>query len=73
MKNLDVAHPSNNADLFSIDLFIGSDFYWSFIEDERLIRGNGSGNGPTAIVSKIGYLVSGPLESVKVKKIQYNP
>lgn len=64
LKNLDLAHPCNNEDLFSIDLLIHADFYCSFIEDERPIRGN----GPTAIGSKIGYLGSGKLENVRVKK-----
>jgi hypothetical protein len=46
LKNLPyLAHPYIKEDLFSIDLLIGSDFYWSFMEDERPIRGD----GPTAI------------------------
>jgi hypothetical protein len=63
LKNFNLAHPYNGQNLFAIDLLIGADFYWSFIEDEKPIRGD----GPTAISSKIGYLVSGPLESVRVR------
>ena len=35
---------------------LGTDHYWDLVED-HIIRGN----GPTAMSSKIGYLLSGPL------------
>ena len=35
---------------------IGADFYWQFIQD-RIVRGE----GPTAVESRLGYLLSGPL------------
>ncbi|VDI06839.1 Hypothetical predicted protein [Mytilus galloprovincialis] len=35
----------------------GADHYWDFIED-KIIRGN----GPTAVKSRIGYLLSGPTQ-----------
>ena len=37
-------------------MLIGADFYWNLVQD-KIIRGK----GPTAIESKIGYLLSGPL------------
>ncbi|XP_053390070.1 uncharacterized protein LOC128552995 [Mercenaria mercenaria] len=37
-------------------MLIGADFYWDVIED-HIIRGN----GPTAVKSKIGYMLSGPI------------
>ena len=40
-----------------IDVLIGADSYWSFIEDE-VIRGK---TGPVALKSKLGYLLSGGL------------
>ncbi|VDI29119.1 Hypothetical predicted protein, partial [Mytilus galloprovincialis] len=52
---LRLAHPITNDDKFSISLLIGADFYWDFIED-TVIRGK----GPTAVKSKLGYLLSGP-------------
>lgn len=41
-----------------IDLLIGSDFYWSIITGE-VLRTNG---GPTAMNSKLGWLLSGPTD-----------
>ena len=41
---------------FKIWLLIGTDHYWDLVED-HIIRGN----GPTAMSSKLGYLLSGPL------------
>lgn len=40
---------------FNIDLLIGADYYWSIIED-TIVRGD----GPTAVLSKLGFLLSGP-------------
>lgn len=56
LKDLKLAHPVNNADSFEISLLIGADYYWDIVQD-HVIRGN----GPTAVASKIGYLLSGPI------------
>ena len=44
---------------FEVSLLIGADYYWSIVED-KIIRGN----GPTAMKSKLGYLLSGPLSAL---------
>ena len=44
----------------SIDVLIGSDYYWDFVTSE-IVRGD---FGPTAVNSKFGWLLSGPAESV---------
>ncbi len=41
-----------------IDILIGSDYYWDFVEGDP-IRGQ---SGPTAINSKFGWLLSGPMK-----------
>ncbi|XP_060588234.1 uncharacterized protein LOC132743696 [Ruditapes philippinarum] len=41
---------------FDISLLIGADFYWQIVGD-KIIRGD----GPTAVSSRIGYFLSGPL------------
>ncbi|XP_063447872.1 uncharacterized protein LOC134727420 [Mytilus trossulus] len=56
LRGLRLAHPICAEDKFNISLLIGADYYWSIVEDE-IIRGN----GPTAVKSKIGYLLSGPV------------
>lgn len=43
-----------------IDMLIGSDFYWHVVTGE-LIRGE---KGPVAIKSTLGWILSGPVESV---------
>ena len=56
LKDLPLAHPVTTDRQFQISLLIGADHYWSIIEN-HIIRGN----GPTAMKSKIGYLLSGPM------------
>ena len=56
LKGLVLAHPITKEENFEISLLIGADHYWDFVEN-HIIRGN----GPTAMQSKLGYLLSGPL------------
>ena len=53
LKDLHLTHADQELD---ISLLIGADFYWSIVQ-ETVIRGP----GPTAVKSKLGYLLSGPL------------
>jgi len=50
------AHPVNSTEKFQISLLIGVDYYWE-IAGNHIVRGT----GPTAMESKLGYLLSGPL------------
>ena len=59
LKGLPLAHPVTGDKKFDISLLIGADHYWDLVGDE-VIRGN----GPTAVDSKLGYLLSGPLTSM---------
>lgn len=45
--------PPNGSSMFNISLLIGADNYWDVVENE-IIRGD----GPTAVKSKIGFLMS---------------
>ena len=56
LQGLTLAHPVTHTSDFEISLLIGADFYWSIVED-HIIRGH----GPTAMQSKLGYLLSGPI------------
>ena len=56
LRGLKLAHPVTEDEVFNISVLIGADFYWSFVQD-KVVRGN----GPTAVKSKLGYLLSGPL------------
>ena len=56
LHGLPLAHPVRAAGNFEISLLVGADSYWRIVQD-RVVRGN----GPTAVESRIGYLLSGPL------------
>ena len=57
LSNLTLAHPIMKEDSqFDISLLIGVHHYWKIVED-YIVRGD----GPTAVQSKLGYLLSGPL------------
>ena len=50
-----MAHPVTSDENFHISVLIGAD-YWQFIQDHVIC-----GDGPTAVQSRLGYLLSGPL------------
>ena len=56
LSGLTLAHPVTSDENFRISVLIGADHYWEFIQD-RIVRGD----GPTAVQSRLGYLLSGPL------------
>uniref|UniRef100_A0ABM0M187 Uncharacterized protein LOC102806767 n=1 Tax=Saccoglossus kowalevskii TaxID=10224 RepID=A0ABM0M187_SACKO len=56
LRDLVLAHPINDKEPnFDIDILIGADYYWQYVTD-RVVRGD----GPTAVMSPFGYLLSGP-------------
>ena len=57
LHNLQLAHPITADREFKISLLIGADQYWDIVGD-HVVRGN----GPTAVASKLGYLLSGPMQ-----------
>ena len=67
LAGLQLAHPISSDEQFSITLPIGADQYWNIVED-HVIRGN----GPTAVGTKLGYLLLGPLETTTQGKIVAN-
>ena len=56
LRGLPLGHSVMRDDSFKISLLIGSNHYWDIVED-HIIRGN----GPTAMSSILGYLLSGTL------------
>ena len=56
IRHLKLAHPIKQGGSFHVQLLIGADFYWDVVGN-KVIRGP----GPTAVESKLGYLLSGPL------------
>ena len=58
LKNIHLTHAVSDNQEFDISVLIGADFYWSIVQ-ETVIRGP----GPTAVKSKLGYLLSGTLHN----------
>ena len=56
LRELKLAHLGTADSSFAISMLIGANFYWDLVED-HVVRGN----GPTAVKSKIGFLLSGPI------------
>ena len=58
VRGLPLAHPTTYAEpLFSIDILVGADHFWSIVTDKVV-----KGDGPTAVSSRLGYLLSGPFK-----------
>ena len=55
-QRLQLTHPVTSTEQFTINLLIGADHYWDVVEDHII-----KGNGPMAMGSKLGYLLSGPV------------
>ena len=56
LQGLKLAHPVGMPEKFNISLLIGTDYYWQIVGN-HIVRGKGL----TAMQSKLGYLLSGPL------------
>ena len=56
LKGLQLNHAVSDSGDINISMLIGADAYWSIVK-EAVIRGP----GPTAVESKLGFLLSGPL------------
>ena len=59
LQNLQLAHPLASEQEFEISLLVGADHYWDIVGD-HIVRG--VGGGPIAVASKLGYLLSGPVQ-----------
>ena len=59
LAGLRLAHPVSSSEQSTISLLIGADHYWDVVED-HIVRGN----GPTAMKSKLGYLLYRPMSVV---------
>lgn len=60
LQALPPAHPVTNDENFRISILIGADYYWQFMQD-RIVWGD----GPTAVESRLGYPLSGPLPTTQ--------
>ena len=65
LNEFDLADPYSTDDEILIKLLIGLGYYWSIVMGE-MIR---TSPGPAAIASKVGYILSGPIEDRKCSNI----
>ena len=56
LQGIDLADPAVEGETIEFDVLIGLDHYWDIITGET-IRGT---SGPTAVYSKLGWILSGP-------------
>ena len=59
LVSLDLAGFDERESNNSIDVLVGADHYWDLVTGD-IVKGE---EGPTAINSKLGWLLSGPAES----------
>lgn len=64
LDSLEFAEAFDESDDESIDILIGSDYYWKIVNGETVH----DESGPTPVKSKLGCLLSGPIG----EKISYN-
>jgi hypothetical protein len=56
LQNIELAKPAGDGETIEFDILIGLDHYWDLITGE-IIKGL---DGPTAVYSKLGWILSGP-------------
>ena len=62
LLGLELADTADATDMLEIDMLIGSDCYWSLVNG-RIIKGE---NGPTAVHTDAGWVLSGPADQPEV-------
>ena len=62
LAELQLADTSDGNDHMEVDILLGSDYYWQFMSDNTLR----AENGPTAIYTKLGWVLSGPVPLLAV-------
>ena len=69
LKDIDFADTCTDCGPMQIDLLIGSDYIWNFL-DGKTIRGEKSGHGgPAAVSTKVGWVLSVPVENLPQEKL----
>ncbi len=67
LRQLDLADASQD-EILEVDMLIGSDLYWEFVIGET-VQGEG---GPVAVNTKLGWVLSGPVEPPGKQKSTVN-
>ena len=67
LNELELADYTDNTDRNHTDILVGSDFYQSLMTGEIVH----TESGPTAVCSKFGWLVSGPVGSFGTRELTH--
>ena len=62
LLGLELADSANASEMLEVDMLTGSDWYWNLVT-RRVARRE---NGPTAIHTKVGWVLSGPADQPEV-------
>ena len=68
LYGLELADSGDTSGELKIDVLVGSDYYWQVVTG-RVIRG---ASGPTAVETKLGWVLSGPVEGVAPENAAIN-
>ena len=68
LASLELADCSDGELSMEVDILIGSDYYWDLVTG-GVCQGDG---GPTAIHSKLGWVLSGPAQSTALDQCSMN-
>ena len=68
LKGLNLADHCTGDNDVAVDILVGSDHYWNLVSG-RVIRGE---DGPTAIHTKLGWVLSGPVNGATQDERQQN-
>ena len=68
LRGLKLADYSTGEDDIMVDILVGSDQYWQLVS-EKVVRGE---DGPTAIQTKLGWVLSGPTNGAVQNDQQQN-
>ena len=68
LLGLELADFSSSESSLPVDLLIGADYYWELVTG-RVCRGS---NGPTAVHTKLGWVLSGPSSHVEPNQCAVN-
>lgn len=64
LQGLKLAHPITMGTTFEISLLVVADYYWQIVGDKNI-----RGDGPTAVSSRNGYILSGPLPAHRINPV----
>ena len=68
LTKLDLADNPCGAEQIEVDMLIGSDHYWKLVTGKVISKGE----GPTAVHTKLGWVLSGPIEGLSLQSTSCN-